>query len=366
MNNTGEKTKNRGWILRFFLVLLVLTVSVSAALLAIGNNGFSFGKSDFKQISFDVNAGNLYAWIEDGLVVASGTGIQLIGAGGETLAADTVILQNPAVARSAALAAVWSTGGKDFYTVGKEKGIVRTSLDRKIINLYVNRENWVAVSAQEEGYRGSVSVYNSKLKPVYKWSSGDAYLVDAAISDSSDKMAAYTISESGSRVQFFQLNSTEQKGSYTCENTVLLDLAYLSNSSVCALSMNSAFFLNDKGSLISRYDFTDGYLKDFSLEGSGFAALLIGKYKAGSSGTIVTLSPAGAELGKLDVKSEILSFSVSGKYVAVLYSDSLVIYRSDMTVYAKAADISSIRQVLMRPDGSVVMLSNSGAAIYKP
>ncbi len=366
MDNTEEKTKKRGGLSRFFLILIVLTVSVSAALLALRNTRFLSGDRDYKQLSFDVNAGNLYAWIEQGLVIASGTGVQLIGPGGETQIADTVILQNPAVAKGTELAAVWSVGGKDFYTVGREKALVKTALDRKIINICVNRENWLAVSTQEDGYKGSVSVYNGKLKPVYKWSSGDSYLVDAALSDSGDKMTAYTISESGSKLHFFNLNSTEQKGSCNLDNTVLLDLAYLSNSSVCALSLGSAFFVNDKGSLISKYDFTDGYLKDFSFEGSGFAALLIGKYKAGNSGTIVTLSPTGVEMGKLDVKSEILSFSVSGKYIAVLYSDLLVIYRSDMTVYAKIADISNVRQVLMRPDGSVVMLSSSGAALYKP
>lgn len=366
MVGTDKKSKKNSPIIRFFLIVLVITVLAGAVLLALNYKRLISGSKTTKQISFDINADNLYKWIDSGLVIVSGTGIQLITENGETLLADTAILQNPAVAQGKEIAAVWSIGNKDFYTVGNSKGAVLTSTDKEVINISVNSEGWTAVSAQESGYKGAVSVYNNKHKQVYKWSSGDGYLVNAIISDSSDKMASLTINETGSVLHFFSLGSTEQRGSYTAENSVLFDLAFLSNSSVCALSSNMAYFLNEKGSLISKYDFAGGYLKDYSLEGSGFAALFVGKYKAGNTGTIVTLSPTGTTLGKLDINNEVLSFSARGKYVAVLYTDTLVVYRSDMSVYAKLSDTGNIRQVIMRSDGSVVMLSNSGAAVYKP
>lgn len=366
MNKTDKKAAKRGKRSRVLLIILILAVSAAAVFIALKKNPLKTKGASSKQITFDVNAGNIYAWTDDGLLIASGTGMQLISENGDTLVAGSAVLQNPAMAHGTNMAAVWSVGSKDFYTVSKAKGAQKTSTGREVINASVNNENWVAVSALEDGYNGAVNIYNNKMKPVYKWSSGDGYLVDAAVADSCDKMAAITINDSGSKVQFFSLNSTDQKGSYTLENTVLFDLAYVGASSVCALSDSSAIFLNDKGNLISKYDFSDGYLRDYSFDGSGFAALVIGKYKAGNSGTIVTLSPTGAALGKLDINSEILSVSARGKYLAVLYTDTMVIYRSDLTVYAKVDDTASVRQVLMRPDGSVVLLSNSGAAVYKP
>jgi Type IIA topoisomerase (DNA gyrase/topo II, topoisomerase IV), B subunit len=365
MKDTKAKTFSRGRTIGIILLLAVLAVSVSV-LVAYNNKHTSQKTGKSKEIHYDISSDNLYAWTNDGLVIASGTGISLLNEDGDTLKADTAILQNPALSGGNEIAAAWSVGAKDFYTISKSKGAVRTITDRQIININVNEQDWLAVSAQEDGYKGAVSVFNNKLKTVYKWSSGEGYLVNAVVSDSSDKMAALTINESGSKVHFFNLNSTEQKGSYTSDKTVLFDLAYLGSSSVCALSDSFAVFLNEKGNLISKYDFTDGYLKDYSLKGSGFAALVVGKYKTGSAGTIVTLSPTGTVLGKLDASSEILSVSARGKFLAVLYSDALVIYRSDMTVYARITDITNVRQVLMRSDGSVVMFSSSGAAVYKP
>lgn len=366
MKGTEKKSNKTGPIFKLFLIVLVAAVSVGAILIALNYRRLATGAKTTKQISFDINADNLYKWVDSGLVIVSGTGIQLINENGETLLADTAILQNPAATQGKETAAVWSIGNKDFYTVGNSNGAVLTQTDKEIINIHVNNDGWLAVSAQESGYKGAVNVYNNKHKQVYKWSSGEGYLVDAAISDSSDKLAALTINETGSVIHFFTLNSTEQRGSYTADNSVIFDLSFISNTSLCALSANTAYFMSDKGSLISKYDFAGGYLKDYSLEGNGFAALFVAKYKAGNSGSVVTLTPTGTVLGKLDINSEVFSFSARGKYVAILYSDSLVIYRSDMSVYAKLTDTGNIRQVIMRTDGSVVMLSNSGAAVYKP
>jgi len=324
---------------------------------------FSREKEPAEEIRFDVYSDSVFACFDGGIAVASGPGMQLVDAGGETVDTETVILQDPAVMAGNKKAVVWSTGSKDFYVLGIKDGIQKYKTDENVINISINREDWIALCAEEEGYRGAVTVYNSKLKSVYKWYSGEGYLIDAALSELSDKMAALTITSSGSKISCFNMSGQEERGSYISENTLLYDLAYLSTNRICALGENAAVFLSDRAEFISSYSFSDGYLKDYSMDGSDFLSLVIGKYKTGSAASIITLSPDGSVLGSIDIKREVQSISACGKYLAVLYDDELVIYRSDLSELKRVPEVTNVRQVVMRADGSVVMLTNSGAVV---
>jgi len=330
----------------------------------VGNLLFKREREAAEELKFDVYSDSVIACLDGGLAVASGSGMQLVDIGGETVDSESVILQDPAVSGGTNRAVVWSTGSKDFYVLGLKEGIEKHKTDENVINVSINKEDWIALSAEEEGYKGAVTVYNNKLKSVYKWYSGEGYLIDAALSDISDKMAALTITGSGSKVTCFALSGQEERGSYISENALLFDLAFLGPNRICALGENSAVFLSDRGELISSYSFSDGYLKDYSMDGSGFLTLVIGKYKTGSAASIVTLSADGGVLGSIDIKKEVLSISACGKYLAVLYDDELAIYKSDLSEHARASDVANARQVLARPDGSAVLLTNSGAVVF--
>ncbi len=360
-----EKRKRRGFAIRFILVLLVIIIALGSVLFALYRKDSEKNDAGSKGIRFDVYSDNKFVWINSGLAVASGAGTQLLSAKGDMLSSSSAMMQKPAITGGGDMAVAWSIGSKNFYTVSKS-GAKTVETGGAVTNISMNSEGLIAVAAEESGYKGAVSVYNKKLKPIYKWYSGEGYLIDAALSDTGEKMAALTMTGSGSKVSTFTLNSTEQKGSYSSEDEVFFDIEYISPSRICLLSEKSAVFLNDKAEAVSNYNFTNGFLKDYSLDGSGFAVLAIGKYKTGEAAAIVTLSADGKVVGNINISGDVLSLSARGKYVAVLYNDRLVIYNSNMTEYKSVNDVANIKQVLMRDDGSVVMISNSGALIYRP
>ncbi len=68
----------------------------------------------------------------------------------------------------------------------------------------------------------------------------------------------------------------------------------------------------------------------------------------------------------MDIREEVLSISASGRYLAVLYADRLVVYNQDIQPYASLQGTGNTRQVLMRPDGSVLLLSAGSASLFLP
>ena len=74
----------------------------------------------------------------------------------------------------------------------------------------------------------------------------------------------------------------------------------------------------------------------------------------------------GEELGSLDVRDEVLSMSACGRYLAVLYYGSLVVYNENLEVYASLKGTENARGALMRQDGSVLLLSSESAELFLP
>ena len=80
----------------------------------------------------------------------------------------------------------------------------------------------------------------------------------------------------------------------------------------------------------------------------------------------MTVDEAGQELGTVYVGQEILSLSACGKYVAILTPEGLSVYDRGLELYAQTADVGSATSVLMRRDGSVLLLGGGEGHLYIP
>ena len=80
----------------------------------------------------------------------------------------------------------------------------------------------------------------------------------------------------------------------------------------------------------------------------------------------MTVNTAGEEIASLSVENEVLDLSAAGRYLAVLYSNKLVIYDRNLQECSVLEDVSSARRVLMRSDGSAVLAGTNAASLYLP
>lgn len=124
-------------------------------------------------------------------------------------------------------------------------------------------------------------------------------------------------------------------------------------------------FANQKGEVSATYAY-DGYLREFDLSGDDFiraaAQPLSDRQRRtpgyggnGRAGIGLAGCPAG-DLGRF-----------CGRTVpAVLYMDSLVIYNQQLQEYATLQGTDYARSVLMRQDGSALLLSSESAILFLP
>lgn len=182
-------------------------------------------------------------------------------------------------------------------------------------------------------------------------------------------MAAVTLGESdgifADTVSIYSLGSDKADSVNTLTGSLLLSLDSVAGTLSCLTDESLTLFSSD-GTLSGSYRYEYPYLRGSSMGGDNYAALLLSRYRSGSTMKLVTVSSDGTEMASLDSSQEVLSMSAAGKYIAVLYSDSLVLYTPQLQEYARLDGTEYARSVIMREDGTAVLIGSSSAWLYIP
>lgn len=321
--------------------------------------------------SFSNDRSNVFALLDDALLVVSTTGISLHGSNGEILYSGSVKLSEPAISVGGSTAAVYDIGGETLLIFASD-GLVRdmsAECSGSILSVSVNSSDYLVLNAEKSGYKSAVTVYDASGEAVFAFKSSERYVMDACVLRDCRHMAVVTPGEAdgvfANTVTCYSLGSDKAEAVNTLTGSLVLSLDNVAGALAC-LTDESVTLLSANGSLAGSYRFSYPYLRGASMNGNGFAALLLGRYRSGSAMRLVTVASDGEELASLDTRSEVLSLSAAGDYVAVLYSDSLVIYDAHLAEYARLEGVEYAREVLMRADGSAVLVGSSSAWLYIP
>lgn len=328
-------------------------------------------QSDYGTYTFDAHSSNCYAEFDGGLAVASVGGLNTYDSSGGERHVLQQQLTLPQLQVRGKLALAYDAGGKSLLLLHKSSGeVLHLEENRPILDADLSESGQLCVSSSASGYKSVLSVYGKNQKLIYRWLSSTAYLPLCAMSPSGKELAAVSLGqEQGvfeSSVCLFRTDSDEQLGTIPLGSQLIYDLYYVDDQTLCAVGENSAQLITTAGESLGSYSYTDRYLKDFHQGGSGFLTLSLNMYRAGSRYSLVTLDYRGNVLGEQYIGQEILDLSACGRYIAVLTPQSLTIYTSSLEVYYETLETGSATNVVMREDGSVLLLGSGQGRLYIP
>ncbi len=377
-------TKIKRLVGRFLAALFTLVLIVGAALAIVFRDELNIDSlrrylayqslerdesGQAEEIFFENNATNCFAQVDNSLLVCSSTGIRLFSQSGTEYINETVALSSPAVAADGAYAVAFDVGGTRLYQIkGKTIASTRTT-DGPIFNARVNSNGYMTVITQETGYKGVVTVYDARDSARVQINISSAYVMDAAVSDSGDTLAVVTIgveqSSFCSTVTFYEVSTGETQNSWQMSGQLVLDLKW-QDGWVWLQTDQGAACVDPENGIVGSWEGDTDYLWGYAFCGNGNLVSAWGKYETGNQGKIVLVDQYGETVAQVDITQHILSFSAAGDYIAVLYTNKLEIYDSNLELYAELEDTAGARQVLMRSDGSALLVGSESASLYVP
>jgi len=264
----------------------------------------------------------------------------------------------------------YDVGGTKLLLANTSGSLLELSADKAVLDADLSSSGAFCYSSSSSGYKSVLTVYNSRQELAYRWLSSTTYLPVCAISEKGTMLAAVGLGATGgayeSSVSFFRTDANEIQNTVSLGNELIYDLDFLNNDTVIAVGEHTVQIVKSDGTVVGQYAYEEPYLKTYRLEGDGFLALVVNMYKAGNRNSLITVDDSGEEIASLYLGKEVLDISASGNYLAVLTPDALTIYTSSLHVYAETVDIGSATSVLMREDGSAVLIGGGAGKLYLP
>ena len=369
---------------RFAPFLAILAVVLAIVFAAAYRDGtgfdvlhriFSYGSSEKKsgttEYTYDSSSENRFAVLGDSLVVLSDTELKVLNGDGKEVYSVPVNMSSPALAVGGDCAVAYDVGGTQLYVVNKDGKQMKLTSDANepFIAATLNRRDWLAVTTKKKNYKGGVTVYNEKGKKVFAFKSSKRFVSDAVVSDNCKRVAVVTLGQNNSvfvsDVVLYNLLETSPFADYEIKDGMVLEAGEIS-SRLVTVNDRCLTSATARGRIVGTFDYSDEYLREYSVGGNSFAVLLLNRYQSGSAGRLVTVGTDAKKIASLNVNEEILSVSAAGRYIAVLYADRLVIYNQDLKEYASLTNTDYAKSVLMRNDGSALIFSADCAKIYLP
>ncbi len=375
-----------GFLVRLIATLMVLAVGVSLVVLVAFRDQLnldsvkrwfhyrSLTRSDSGQAEsfhYDGDLNCIFAALDGDLLVCSQNTISLYSGSGTRYINQQVSMEHPVVTSNGSLAVVYDAGGSSLYILG-QRSLVWSAEDLEgILSARLNKNGQLTVVTQAGSYRGKVTVYNASYEPVMSINLTSAFVMDAALSDNGHTLATLTVGQRdgvfATGLELYAMNYAS--GSYQSDVSaslgggVALDLRH---------TAGAVWVLSDRGLTISDHDgntvtadWPDKYLRRYTLSGDGFAAALLGKYRAGSQTELLVVDQDGTRRS-LPLNEQVMSISAAGRYVAVLTGDRLDIYTQELELYSSLRGTKGARIVLLMPDGSAILISAESAGFYIP
>jgi hypothetical protein len=370
-----KKRKRSGTVKILISAVTLIILTLIAAVLISNKGKFSLdglsamftakdGGGSASEFFFNAGNDNVYTDLNGGFAAISTVGIQAFDQSGAETVNEKFEMARPTVCSAGDVSAAYDLGGTALRIF--DTGGVITRMDTKdmIISANINKNGWLALCTKKSGYLGSVAVYNSKGEIVYRFDSGEGYVLSAALSEDNKALAVLTLNENGGKITVFGLDSDHTLFTYTQPDSLILETTFQPDGSMLAIGEDALFSVDTDGSAKELANYSDKYLAGYSTAGDGFITLLTNDYTVGGQGTLKTIDAEGNILGTLLTERQCVSISANGEYLAVLWTDGLTIYDHTLAECAATDNTAGAVSVVMRGDGSALVITSNSATVF--
>ena len=135
--------------------------------------------------------------------------------------------------------------------------------------------------------------------------------------------------------------------------------------SCCLVCHDQVLIYSSAGELLGSYAAGGKTITGVSA-GGGFVLLSLSEGRTGDRDMLVTLDASGSVRAEVTLGCQASQISAAGDYAAVLTPQGLRLYDSGLHLYGQLEEPGVLTRCAARDDGSVLLISSQGCALYLP
>jgi len=374
--------KNKIKLIKYALLLIVLIIValIIVSIISIATTG-TFGLSGIfsrrssgiyvDEFNFDVGRERVFAY-SDGSVAAAGTlGVKVLDSRGNETLRDAFRMTRPAISHNGNRFIAYDIGGSNVRVFNRTQVTSSIEVEGIIVSASINQNGWFCIVSQDGGNnKGTVTVYNNHGNAVYGINFGSGFVLSAVLSPDNKSVAILNLSETGSRINFYHgLDADKLDPDYIFDiyGGLIIDIKYLHNTDLLAISMDSLFLVESDGSGRMLYSYSDKNLIGYTYD-KDFIALHLNDYGVGNQGRLVTFLTDGTSLGEITFNRDIISMSAVDRSLVILKSDGVLFYNGaleELPVSSDSFSAAGAIRVLALNENTALATSDHSAVVVR-
>ncbi|MDR0381934.1 MAG: DUF5711 family protein [Oscillospiraceae bacterium] len=310
-----------------------------------------------------------FSVFQRGLALLSDSRLALYGPSGRQTYVTDCFLKEPALAVSDRTLLAYDRGGTSLLWADAHATLSARTWPDILFHASMNPRGDTVIVSRERGFSSVVTVLNTRFEEVFKWYSSDLYVLDAVLSPSGKRLCVVSAGQEDGqflgRVLLFDIGKDTPLLRADLPDVLPLAARALVPDLFCVVTENELLFYGGDGASAGTYAFGARSLLAFDA-GEDFVAVCLGDSDAvGIRPELLSVSPDGPR-ASVFLNGAPDSLSAAGRFVGLLSSGTAHVYDADLNPTGPALPDASARHLLMRADGSALLLAQNGARVYHP
>ncbi len=341
----SDKKKNKKNNAMGFAVLVLIFVMVICAA-AVRFSGISATELDKNKTYGNIIYDSLPDSIDNiekyssGTAMLTDTSLDYLDASGERIASNSHLYSQPVIDVKNTTVLLFDKGGTSFR-IEKGTNIYNSfTVNNPIVTASIGKKgNYAYVLNEDGGYQSHLYVYTLQGNKQFEWGSAQDYCITTALSDNGRNIAVALLGvENGeyvSKVNFFSFRDEAASYSIKLSDCTVFRLEFINNKTVAALTDNGVFVIDKNGEYEKVSDYSPSEILHSACAFHGLKAIAAAQHGNVKDTQVSVFNKKFEELYTLDFDSEVFAVRASDKYIAVLLSDSILMYGTDGTMTGK-------------------------------
>jgi len=309
-----------------------------------------------------------FAAFQKGLALLSNNRLIIYGPSGQEKYGADCAFSNPALVVSDRTVLAYDRGGQSLLLADNGSTLLKRDWDGTLITACMNRKGAFALVSAERGYASVCTVFDDRQREKFKWYARDQYILAAALSPSTGLLAVCSYGEEGGRqTGRVTLLDTGREAdplmTRDLPDTMPLGVGFMSEKLFYVVTEDRVSFYNENGELLLDWTFDGRRPLAYATGDESWLALCL----AGSQPDtfeLIILDEKGLRT-KLPFTGQPDSLSAAGGWVGLLKGGAARVYNAALEAKGQSSATDALA-LLMRSDGTALLLGKNGSTAFKP
>lgn len=298
-----------------------------------------------------------------GIAVLKTSSFEIYDYSGEKILDDRLSFTNPEMVIGGKYILVYDIGGKTARIYNTYSLLWEETYDYPITSADINDNGFFCVATGEKGYNSVVYAYNNSFEKIYRWVSGDKYVLDVSYCGSSASRFAVAAfkSDNGDYVSDVYIFDTEEEQPVyqeTRNDELVIDAQYSDADSLKLLSDKRFTVINPNGeSEAVETSFAEESLKMFCF-GENYSAFLVNESIIGQSNQLRCFDANGNMVYSSEINAQVLDLKIYDNCIFALTAGKLYALNPETDNASEYEIDKDLKQILPISENSMALVGD--------